>query len=389
MPNVPYSRQHADEHTAELIGWYLGLSETTAGRMTDLNPGSNLRDIFEAVAIKLEGLDTAVFTGLRAAIPMILFEWFGVGDGVNTFVGFPALPALPARGIARFVRAGTDTLPAITIPAGTRLAPPVLSGQATLIYATDEDATLLPLETTVDVVITANIAGPASSIGAGNLYLVDTITGIASATNPTSLVGVPPETEEQRRQRFMVYVRNLARCQLEGLEAGAMTGQVVQDGRIVEHVLEACAIEPPDKRGLVDLFIDNGNGSATPELVTNVQQIIDGYVDDQGARIIGYKAAGIVVRVKPVTPTAIPVTVAVTIDPLLPFPDVQVGVMEAIGRYIYGLGIGNDLIWTELTAAIATAPGVLDHTLASPAGNVDAGVGGRIIPGVVTVTRTQ
>jgi hypothetical protein len=389
MANIPYSRQHADVHTSEMIAWYLGLSEETAGRLTDLNPGSNLRDIFEAIALKLEALDNTVYTGLRAAIPQILYEWFGVGDGITTFVGFPKLPALPGKGTARFLRAPTDDLTQpVSIPAGTRLVSVTETDLPTgITYATDLAGTIVPLALTADILITASAIGPAGSVAANRLRLLDGVTNVAGATNPTAIIGVPEETDEHRRQRFMVYIRNLARCQCEGLEAGAMTAQVVTSGQVVEHVLEACAMEPPNTRGLVDLFIDNGNGSATPQLVSNTQQIIDGYFDPFGARVIGYKAAGIVVRVKPVTPTAVPVTVAVQIDPLLKFADVKPAVETAITDYIYGLGIGNDLVWTELTGVIATVPGVIDHAMTTPRGNVAAAIGGRIIPGLLTVTQ--
>jgi len=380
--NIPYVRQHADEHTAQLIAWYLGLSEETAGRMTDLNPGSNLRDVFEAVALKLEGLDNAVYTGLRAAIPAILYEWFGVGDGITTFVGFPLIPALPAQGVARFTR--TTAPPPITIPLGTRLG--MIAGDQSITYATMQTVTLLSGDT-VDAPIQASIGGPAGSVQANGLRLLDGVAGIASATNPSALVGIPAETEEHRRRRFATYIRNLARCQCEGLEAGAMTAQVVQSGQVVEHVLEAASIEPPDKRGYVDLWIDNGSGTASPQLVTNTQQIIDGYIDPLGARVIGYKAAGIVVKVRPVAPTPVPVDVAVKLDPLVAFATAQPAVIVAINNYIIGLGIADDLIWTELTGVIAAVPGVIDHRLTQPTANVDATIGGRIIAGPVTVTQ--
>jgi len=382
--NVPYVREHADQHTAELIAWYLGLSEDTAGRLTDLNPGSNLRDIFETVAITLEGLDNQVYTGLRAAIPEILYAWFGVGDGVTTFVGFPALPALPAKGFVTFTRNPNTPAP-VSIPAGTRLGPIANTQATTLTFATDLPATITA--DTVDVMVTASAAGTASSVQAGGLRLLDAVTGVLSATNGAAMAGIAAESDEQRRQRFMVYIRNLARCQCEGLEAGAETAQVVNGGVVVEHVLAARAVEPPDTRGLVDLFIDNGNGTASPALITNTQQIIDGYIDPAGARVIGYKAAGIVVNVKAVTPTVQPVTVAVELDTLFRFADVQPAIQTAITSYFATLAIAADLVWTELNAVIATVPGVIDNRLTVPAANVSGTYGGRIILGPVTITQ--
>ena len=68
MANIPYERESALTHAANLIAWALGLSQTTAGRVTDYNAGGIARTMLETVAIRLEHIDSRTFGGLRRAM---------------------------------------------------------------------------------------------------------------------------------------------------------------------------------------------------------------------------------------------------------------------------------------------------------------------------------
>lgn len=382
MANVPFERERASAHTDAMIAWFLGLSADTAGRVTDLNIGSNIRTLLETVAIRLEHLDAKAFAAMRALIPAVLYEWLGEGDGATTSVGFPALPALPASGVARFTL--DPEVLSVMVPAGTRLVAPRVGAALPVTYATTADATLVGSAT--DIVIQASVAGRASDAMANTLVLLDPVEGIVSATNPTALRGRAAETAEERRLRFVAYLRSLARCQLDGLEVGAATAKLLSAGAVVERVLVARALPAVDARGVVDVFIDNGGGAASADLVAETQRVLDGYLDGTGVRVPGYKAAGILVRVYGVTPQAVPVTVQVRIDPAYRWSDVQAAVQTAVTDYLDGLGVFVDLVWTELTGVIATVPGVVDHQLVTPTANVEAQRGGRLLAGTVTVT---
>ena len=94
--NIPFVRSTAAEHAQALVARYIGASRDLAGRLTDFNPGSNIRSYLEAQAHRFAHLDLKVWSALGRAIPTILFEHFGEGDGVTSTVGFPPLPPLQA-----------------------------------------------------------------------------------------------------------------------------------------------------------------------------------------------------------------------------------------------------------------------------------------------------
>lgn len=384
--NTPFLRQHAADHAADMIARFLGLSLDTAGRMTDLNEGSNIRSFFEAVALRFEYLDNKVFGALARAIPSVLYEFFGEGDGVSTFTGFPLLPALPATGVARFtLEAGYPS--EVEIPFGFRLAVP--SAGVSIpekIYTVLEPLTIDPVIGYGETTVMAAVAGKAGNVAAGTMQLKDTAVGVATATNLTALVnGADQETEEGRRQRFAKYIANLARAQLAGLEVGACQAQVVVAGVVTERVLFARALNVPTKRGLVYIYIDNGGATASDDLVTAAQDIIDGGFDEDGNRVPGYAAAGIEAVVIAVEPLVVPVTVTITPSLGYVFADLEPLVEDAIGTLLLNLGYRDDLEVAGIVAAAMNVKGVEDVVVSAPTANVSVAEGERILPGTVTV----
>lgn len=382
--NVPFERGRAVEYVDRMIASYLGLSADTAGRLTDFNAGSNIRNVLDAIALRLEALDTKMFTALRRAIPMILFEFFGEGDGgVTTSVGFPRLPALSASGPATFTRdlAVTGN---VTVPAATKLHVPGLSPPQ--LYSTMADLVIPDGVPTGTIMIQASAAGTRGDASAGSLVLLDAVTGILSATNDAAMRGRAEESDEDRRLRFAGYIRNLARCQEAGLEVGALTVALLTSGQVTERVLSARATARAEKRGIVDLHVDNGGGGASAALVAEVQRVIDGARGVSGERIPGYKAAGVVVVVASVTARIIPVTLTLRVDATARFAGVATDVQAAIEEYVLGLGAGTELIWADLLCVVASIAGVADVAFSTPTANVEVVPGERLLPGTVTIT---
>lgn len=394
MANVPFLRATAAQYTASAIAWLLGLSQTTAGRLTDLNAGSNVRTLLETWAIQLEQLDTKVFVGLERALPTVLYEFFGEGDGVTTTVGFPALPALAALGPVRFTRR-PGIVGEIPIPLGTRLAIPGTPTTSERLYATIAPATMLATAGSVDAIAQAALAGSAGNCPASALQFKDfgpspdpLALGILTATNPAAyLSGAPAETDEGRRLRFAAYLRSLARAQHLGLEVGARQAQSVVAGVVTERVLFARSGNVPDKRGLADVYLDNGGGGASPTLVALAQEILDGGYASDGTPRAGYKAGGIVARAKAVVPQIVDVTYELVVDPGVDFVTVRDAVTAAIGTSLFGLGVFADLVLSELVFVIQGVRGVADVVITSPTSNQTTARGARILPGVITGTR--
>lgn len=385
MPNVPFTRQHAAVYAEAMIAAFLGGSIDTAGRVTDFNAGSVARSLLEAIALRFEALDAATYLALQRALPTILFEAFGEGDGVATAVGFPALPALPASGVVRFTRA-TGGTGDITIPVGTRLTVPGTGGVPPKVFLVTVEVTLPDGAPIAETLATAQRIGSIGNTPANTMVLTDGIPGIASATNPGAILnGADAETDAARRVRFTAYLRNLARAQFGGLEVGASQARILSAGTIIEQVRFARAVLRPEKRGLVDLFLDNGGGTASPALVAVAQNLVDGVRLPSGARQAGYKAAGVVVVCKAVQPQLTPVTAEIRIDAGFSFAAVADAVRAAIDAYLFGLGVFQDLILADLIATIATVRGVADVVVITPTANVVAAQGMRLLPGTTTL----
>ncbi len=392
MANVPFIRESAVEYRNAIIAAYLGLSVDTAGRITDLNDGGVGKTFIEAIATAFERLDVKVFLADKRAIPIVLYEAFGDGDGVTTFVGFPLLPAIASSGIVRFQRQDGIT-GAIDIPLGTELQVDAVGSQPAKVYATIVPVTLAAADVFVETLAQATVTGTVGNTPANTMRLKSSTTlssslaGLESATNPQAfLSGAEAETEEGRFQRWRVFIRNLARAQEGGLELGALQATVSSGGAVSERALFARAVPVPDKRGLVDVFLDNGGGSASPDLVTAAQSLLDGGFATDGTRVAGYKAAGIVANVRAVVPQVVDVTCAIRLARGYAFGAVAPAVVTAIEAYLFGLGVFADLVLADLICAIVDVRGVADVVIAAPTANVSAGRGARIVAGAITVT---
>lgn len=392
--NVPFLRSTATAYAQAAIGWYLGLSQSTAGRLTDLNAGSNLRSLLETWAIQLEQLDTKAFVALERAMPTVLYEFLGEGDGVTTTVGFPGLPALAAIGPVRFTRR-PGVVGDIPIPLGTRLAIPGTVNTSERLYTTIVPALMAATATAVDSIAQAGVAGTVGNCPAGSLQFKDfgpspdpLALGILTATNPAAfLSGAPAETDEGRRLRFAAYFRSLARSQHLGLEVGARRAQQVVAGVVTERVLFARSTNVPGKRGLADVYLDNGGGGASTALVAIAQTILDGSTAPDGSPIPGYKAAGVDVRAKAVVPQIVDIRYALAVDPGEDFTTIRTAVDAAIGGHLFGLGVFANLILSELTFTIQGVRGVYDVEILEPTANVTTATGARILPGTITASR--
>lgn len=107
-------------------------------------------------------------------------------------------------------------------------------------------------------------------------------------------------------------------------------------------------------------------------LIEEAQRIIDGDASDR-TNYPGYRAAGTIVRVLP--PTVLQQTVAchVTVADGFTGSAVRAAVEQALLRYVNGLGIGDDMILTELIRQAKAVPGVYDIEFSAPTGNTTIG----------------
>ncbi len=374
---MSFKIQKAETITARMVAWLSGLQNV----VTDFIPGSLSRTKLEAVAVEIEAITYQFYVAIRKAIPTAIYRAFD----------FSALPAVRASGDVRF-SAQTPPAEDVTIPKGARVATVGTQLSPEKVYETTIEATLSAGQSSVDVPVSALTPGEAGNTGGNTITVIKSvIAGIDEVTNPNAIVnGAPRESEDDRRLRFLQYISSLMRGTETAIEYGAKTAEIKDgNGNVIERCVDAMVVDMPgDTAGFADCYIYNGESGTSAALVDEAQKIIDGYVED-GEKVAGYKAAGVVVTVSAATDTVQNVTIDVEAFQTASASEVEQRVADTIVNYVSGLGIGEKLLYNEIIERAMGINGVYNVSLSVPAGDVTPAINEVLIIGTVTVTVTQ
>lgn len=350
----------------------------TQDRISDFTVGGVARTLVEAPAIEIDELYQQMFHGLLEGIPTAIYNSFE----------FALLPAATASGRVTFSVA-SPAASAIVIPAGTVVRVP----GAAMGYATTAQGVIAQGGTSVIVKVLADATGASGNALGGTITAMDApITGV-SVTNVAALTsGRDIETEDERKDRFRRYILTMSRGPAYSIEYGAGTAILLDaDGDVVEYVVSAQVVEPyltdnAQPLGVLVCYIYNGVDTASASLVSEAQKLVDGYYDESGNRVIGWKAAGVLCTVQGAVGSTRDVTMVVTPETGYTVAGLTAAIQSAVGAYIQGLGIGAAQIRAELIAAVMAVPGVYNCALSVPSGDVSGAVGVKPLPGTITVT---
>lgn len=346
-------------------------------KVTDFNIGSVVRTMLEAVAAELDELYQQLFNGVTQAIPVATY---------NTF-NFPALSAGAASGQigVNITAQTTGTLIAVgtvftSLGAGTS-------------YASANDVTIPAGQTAASVLSVAQKVGVIGNIPSGlNFTPNPAITGFVSASNAAAFTdGQDAETEAQHQQRFNEYILSLARCTPAALSYGAGTSQVITNGVVTEQVkysnpVEAWKISDANPYGLVFVYVHNGTGSTSSQLVSQCSSILYGYVDTNGNKVPGYKAAGVNLTVFAATDTPLDVSGTFVLAPGFDSDDVQAAIEAAISTYIYSIPIEGVFQYTKYIYLARAVPGVANFSPTSPLSDQVSTYSQKFLPGDINIT---
>lgn len=350
----------------------------TQDKVTDFNVGSVARTMIEAPAIEIDELYQMMFRGLKEAIPVSVFQSFDFGT----------LPPIGASGAIRF-SIPTAVIEDVTIPSGVYV---MRTGGGGYRYFTTMNGVIPAGSTSVDVAAYCESAGAATNVPANTLTVVSGVSGV-SATNPAMFAnGRDAESEVERKARFMDYISTIARGTNAALLYGASTvirrdaaGLPIERAAMVsihEPYLTDSANYPP---ALVWMFVHNGGGGTSAELVADVQRVINGYVDQDGTIVPGWKAAGVSVVVSSAADTQVDVGASVVVLDGYTGADVRAQVDAGVRAYLSGLGIGEKVVVAEIVAAAMIVDGVYNVSVTLPAADIVMGVGDKAIPGTVEI----
>lgn len=338
-------------------------------KITDFNEGSVARSMLEAGAVELDDFYQSVYLGLLSAIPEAIYQGFG----------FDRLDEVAAYGTITITASQT-----VTIPAGY-----AVETRTGVRFTTTEAVTVTDQ---ADVPVRCTQAGIIGNVPAGEVTLpVTALSGVTGVTNAAPISnGRNTETDAERQSRFNDYIAAISRSTKEAIRYGASQAQVLAaDGTVLEYVEEVRVYEPfeddPTKPiGFVRVLISGAGGQTSAALVTETQRVIDGYVAADGSEVVGWKAAGVIAEVYPVTQVVVDCDGEIDLEAGADAFAVAASVEAAILGYLASLQIGEAVVVSEIIAAAQSVAGVYDYRSLSPAANIAIADGSVAVAGTVT-----
>lgn len=285
------------------------------------------------------------------------------GTSTSVTVSSAAWTANAFMGDMLVLDAGTGEGQALPILSNTATK---LTVQGTFSPAPDNTTTFRVLRGTfpkqtasVVVPVRASVAGAAGNVAAGTVTrFVDAIEGLGGCTNVTIdgveaefVSGREVERDTEYRGRFFLYLDSLSRGTRKALRYGALS-YVDASGEAPVHSVSLAV-----SGGAITMYVEDGSGTASADLVASVQARIDGNDD-----VDGWAAEGIPVTVTAGSAVGLTIVASLTLDDTHTLSDVQALVSENIRLYIDGLGLGDDVSWKALLTR-CFVDGVIDVTL--------------------------
>lgn len=344
--------------------------------LVDLSAGSVLRALVEAnasVALWVQWLIVEVLSLTRAATSN--------GSDLDSWVadfGLARLPAVAARGMARFGRV-TPGL-ATTVPVGALVRTGVgTDAQAFQVVADNGNAAwsgagyaLAAAAADVSVPVQAVVPGRAGNVQAGVLTMLSTaIPGVDSVTNDAAASGgLDAEPDDALRTRFGSFIDSRSRATEAAISFAIQSVQQGLQFLIAERVDTSGATRP----GCFTVVLDDGSGSPSDALIGSVAAAIE--------------------AVRPVGGTfgvRRPALLAVNVTMHLVAPaDAAVAAQTAVGSYVQSLAMGATLVLSRVVQVAHDADprvqSVSGVTLNGVAGDLAPPMFGRLVLGSVVLS---
>ena len=289
-------------------------------------------------------------------------------DGVGQYVGITRKPATYAVGTVTFT--GT---------AGTVIPLQFLVSTGTYQFWTQQIATI-PSGGTVDVPVRAIELGNTSNVLAGTITtIVNPLTGVTAVTNAAATTGgANVETDEAFRARYDESISVGGASTAEAIKAEILTVANVIDATVTENVTMATVDSIPAKAfrsmvyGGTDADIANAIYRTKAAGIQAYGAIVVPITDDNGqVHNIGFSRV-----------VEVPVYVHVTLTkdaelfPVNGMTTIETNIIKYIGgtdadstKY-YGLGLGDDVVYTKIIGICHSVTGVTDVVVTLSTDNI-------------------
>ena len=332
---------------------FIAAISTSTSQATNLNPGSLIRslsDAFSAESALMEAeIESQVATGIINAVYQLLPITQNGAVGSTYLLTFTLASSAPSN---------------VTLASGTAVTIP----NSSLQWQISQSITLSP-GNSANVTATCTTTGLITNVPANTItQLVNPVANV-TVTNATAqpvVQGRDAQTQTELQAQVANQSNSLHKGDQSAVEVAALTSQLVDSsGNPTEQVVKALQVDS-STGGLGYCYVFNGTGPMSSALLTQTQNIINGYIDTNGNKIVGAKAAGVTMTVKDAPETSVNVTVSVLPKYGYSLSTIQTGVEQAIQDYFYNLDLGQAVSLSQLYYAILSAQGVADVQITSP-----------------------
>ncbi len=300
--------------------------------ITNFNDSARIRAIGQGLSVVLEDFNNRAFRKFRSDLATSVFESFNffkkefIQAVVN--IQFVAINPLTSN---------------ITVLTGT-----LVTTADGIQFKTTADVTML-IGQTLSALTPAQavITGVTGNVLANTItQLLNPIDGIDSVNNPADASGgQDEESDEDYKERFILFIRGLARTTRDGVRSGA---------KEVDSVVSVGLDERPCES---DVYIADGTGTASAALITAVQLNLDE----------NNTAPGITLFVLSPTKTIVSVAASVLLESFADANEEKQTIKTAIINYINSLEIGEDVVFSELvTTAMTSTTNIKSITFTDP-----------------------
>lgn len=321
------------KHYDEILASLKDTMSSNQDKITDFSEGSIIHTLFMAVARQIERVYFAVKAGYSENLSRLAYDIFDIKKKAGLLATCKVQFSIDK-----------DAETPIQIGAGTQVS------DGTHIFETVQNCTIAQgnKESTI-VGATAIATGSEYNLDVGAINKIETITCEATKVENTtaSTGGTDEETQKELLARFKNFINGLQGNNIYGLRYAVLSVAGVRSCAVKEHF-------PPENYYNATVFIDDGQGLASPSLIQSVKDVING-TDE----INGVKSAGVNIDVQSAANVDIGVRVTCYIygrERSL----AQKEITDTIQNYINGLGINEKLVLTTIIHALRNLSYVKD-----------------------------
>ncbi len=340
-------------------------------QVTNLNQGSQIRSILDGVGAEGALLEQEITDQVQQAILNVAYQIWQVTPN-------------PAVASVYQLKFSNTTASPVQIAQGTTAT----ISNSSLLWATQTPVTIpaqsggIPGTVTVNAI--CNVVGSQTNVPANTIAVLSNPISGVSVTNPSAqavIRGTDAETQSQTQARLANKKASVHRGDANAIEVGALSSYLADtSGNITEQIAKAKAVDLPTGNAMV--YVVNSVNGLSSALLTQTQQVVNGYTDAQGIKHIGYKAAGIAATVALALLNALNTSVSILPLPGVVYNNILPQVQTAISNYFASLDIEQGFSLGSYILALRSTPGVGDVGVTTPASSLPG------VPNVVNPTIT-